>query len=222
MQAACAFTEHKVRAILWRVSRELEDLLQDDPGALADPDIRAGLCGAVAGLFQAQARSRGAGTLGRHDFASDGSGARRSARPTDHGAAFAATAAHFAGTERPAVLVINPGSTSTKVAWFVGTLPKHTRRGAPHSGRQSTHRRAQRWEILAWMRQHDLRLSDLQGIACRGGVHSAGGVGHVPCGSRKCSHDLENYRYFARIEPFHFHGGAISPDDENRAAFSLP
>lgn len=168
MQVGCALTDQKLRSIYGEWSRELEDLLQEDPSMLADPDIRAGLCGAVAGLAQAQNLSVARELLG--DMISLLLEAERSVQQSRliMERLLPTATSHFASTQRPAVLVINPGSTSTKVAWFVGLYKTHESEVHLNPG-DNDGIDARNEGILAWMRQNDLRLSELQGIACRGG-----------------------------------------------------
>ena len=135
---------------------------------LADPDIRAGLCGAVSGLAQAQNLPVARELLG--DMISLLLEAERSVQQSRliMERLLPTATSHFASTQRPAVLVINPGSTSTKVAWFVGLYKTHESEVHLNPG-DSDGIDARNEGILAWMRQNDLRLSELQGIACRGG-----------------------------------------------------
>lgn len=94
--------------------------------------------------------------------------------------------------ENPNILVVNPGSTSTKVAWFRGLElmeenevhinPDETDGVESRTGR-----------ILEWMASVGLDPGDLRGIACRGGFMKP-----VPGGTyRVCQdmiRDLENPR----------------------------
>ncbi len=84
----------------------------------------------------------------------------------------------------PAVLVINPGSTSTKIAWFQGVDKLHELEIhlEPHMEDTVETRTA---TILKWMEENDLSLSSITGIACRGGF-----IQPVPSGTYSVSPEM--------------------------------
>ncbi|MBN2725020.1 MAG: butyrate kinase [Deltaproteobacteria bacterium] len=90
------------------------------------------------------------------------------------------------------ILVINPGSTSTKVAWFRGIYKMdesevHLDVDTPDS---VDNRAAQ---IVDWLNTRGVSPSDLRGIACRGGfMHPVPSGTYKICG--EMIHDLENPR----------------------------
>jgi len=77
-------------------------------------------------------------------------------------------AADRAEAESPRILVINPGSTSTKVAYFEGLAKRlESEVHLPPDAPDGTDERAA--GIEAWMREQGLAAGSLDAIACRGG-----------------------------------------------------
>ncbi|PKN27631.1 MAG: butyrate kinase [Deltaproteobacteria bacterium HGW-Deltaproteobacteria-22] len=189
-QIAATVRDRQATVLFSDWSRELEDLLIEDPVALADPSIRAELQSAISGLAQAQGSPAARLLLGEMISAlldaernvQDGRLVMERLLPE--------AAVRYAGAHRPAILVINPGSTSTKVAWFVGLYKireseVHLAPGDPDGAD------ARNDGILRWMQENQLLLNDLGGIACRGGF-----IAPVPSGTYRVVSemlaDLEN------------------------------
>ncbi len=189
-QIAATLRDRQTTVLFSDWSRELEDLLLEDPVALADPAIRAQLQSAIVGLAQAQGSPTARLLLGEMISAlldaerdvQDGRLLMERLLPE--------AAVRFAGAHRPAILVINPGSTSTKVAWFVGLYK--IRESEVHLAPGDADGADARNEgILRWMQENQLSLNELEGIACRGGF-----ISPVPSGTYRVVPemlaDLEN------------------------------
>ncbi|MBU1238575.1 butyrate kinase [Myxococcota bacterium] len=94
------------------------------------------------------------------------------------------------GTKKPVVLVINPGSTSTKVAWFEGLIKVdefeiHLAADVEDTVLTRTD------TIIDWIEERELPYKSLTGIACRGGFINA-----VPSGTyRVCTAMVEDLQH---------------------------
>ncbi len=167
-QIAASVGDRQAQVLFADWSRELEDLVLEDPVALADPGIRAQLQSAVAGLASAQGSPVARMLLGEMISAlldaerdvQDGRLVMERRLP--------APAAHSAGAEPPPILGINPAPPPTKVPWSVA--PNKTRESEGHIPPGDPDGADARNEgILRWMQENGLLLNDLAGIACRGG-----------------------------------------------------
>ncbi len=156
---------------------QLDDQTAREPEARFSPEVRSQLQAAITTLGDLQGSSCARNLLGEMV-----SRLLDTERELDRGKPLLKRllpedAARKAEHDAPAILVINPGSTSTKVAWFVGLEKRHESEvhlsvDAPEGVD------ARNAGILRWMEKHGLNLNDLDGIACRGGF-----ISPVPSGT---------------------------------------